>query len=104
MTNQYGCDFGCMDGSCQVCPDPIEVVPYNFKSKDISKILKSSKIPETINLKRRVPATMNLNSTTEVVPQTSYMSSGLILAAIFAGGLIYKKNAKKEDDTYEPLL
>jgi hypothetical protein len=35
MTTQYGCDFNCLDGSCQDCPDPIEVVPYNFKSMDI---------------------------------------------------------------------
>ena len=105
MTTQYGCDFACMDGSCKVCPDPIEVVPYNFMSKDISKVLKASNIPETISMKRRVPAAMNLMTTTKVVPETNYMSNGLMLAAIIAGGFVYKNKTKKDaDDTYEPLL
>jgi len=100
MTNKYGCDFNCMDGSCKVCPDPVEVVPYNLMSMDISKVLKASGIPETTNLKRRAPAAMNLMSTAEVVPETNYMSSGIILAAIIAGGLVYKNKTKKDDDTY----
>ena len=104
MTNKYGCDFNCMDGSCKVCPDPVEVVPYNLMSMDISKVLKASSIPETTNLKRRVPAAMNLMSTAEVVPETNYMSSGIILAAIIAGGLVYKNKTKKDDDTYGYLL
>jgi hypothetical protein len=105
MTTKLGCDLKCMDGSCKVCPDIVEIVPYNLNSMDISKILKASSIPEIITSKRTVPATMNLMTTTEVVPQTSYMSSGLILAAMVAGGFVYKNKTKKDlDDTYEPLL
>jgi hypothetical protein len=105
MSIGYGCDFSCIDGSyCEVCPDIVEVVPYDFKSMDIIKVLKASNIPETVSFKRKARATMNLMTATEIVPETSYMSSGLILAAIVAGGFVYKHNAKKDDDTFEPLL
>ena len=70
---------------------------------DISKVLKLNKIPET--LKKR-PTTLNLVSAPEMVPQTNYY--GLLLAAMVAGGLFYKKNQKvdttKEVDSFTVLL
>jgi hypothetical protein len=47
-------------------------------------------------------------STPEVVPESSYMTSGLILAALIAGGFVYKKNkstgSEKEDDIFTYLV
>jgi len=73
---------------------------------NISKVLKANNIPEIIKKRETKAATMNLVSTPEVVPQTSYMTSGLILAAMVAGGFVYKKNQKgaKEDDQFSALI
>jgi hypothetical protein len=71
---------------------------------DISKVLM------TMVPKSGTKASLTLMSTPEVVPQTSYMSSGLVLAAMIAGGLVYKnKNKKpkateKQDDIFKHLV
>ena len=82
-----------------------------MKSMDITKVLKDMEIPELLSLKKRrgaAPPRMNLVSTTpeEVVPQTSYMSSGLMAAAVFAGGYLIGKNRNGEakDSNYSALL
>ena len=46
-------------------------------------------------------------STPEVVPQTSYISGGLFLAAMIAGGLVYKNkksSASEKDDIFTHLV
>ena len=112
----YGCDAACMDGmpldvvtiaqatAYCACPTVIEVEPYNMKKMDISKILKASKIPEFVT-KKSSKAALSLVATPEAAPQTSYMSSGLVFAAILAGGFVYnKKRSNKEDDKFASLI
>ena len=112
LTN-YGCDEACLEGVpldvisiaqasayCS-CPDVIVVDKVNFKSMDVTKILMTM-IP-----KSEAKATMTLMSTPEVVPQTSYLSSGLFLAAMIAGGLVYRNKKNKDtekDDIFTHLV
>jgi hypothetical protein len=83
------------------CPSVIEVDQVNFKSMDISKIL-TKKMPQSAK------NTLSLVATPQVIPQTSYMSSGLVLAAIIAGGFVYRKNTsedkKSENDIFSALV
>jgi hypothetical protein len=120
LTN-YGCDSACLDSVpldvvtiaqatayCS-CPSVIDVQPYNMKSMDISKVLKEMNVPEVILKKRRGAAPQNLSlvsTTPGVVPQTSYMSNGLMAAAVFAGGYLYGKNRNTaaKDSNYSALL
>ena len=123
ILKNYGCDAACLDSvpldvvtiaqasAYCACPQPIEVLqPYNMKSMDISKVLKEMNVPEVLSLKKRSGAPLprlNLVSTTpEVVPQTSYMSNGLMAAAVFAGGYLYGKNrnTSAKDSNYSALL
>ena len=123
----YGCDSACLESVpldvvsiaqateyCS-CPSVIEVQSYNMKSMDISKVLKANNVPEVFK-KRMVPETatktggytINLVSTPEVVPQqTSYVTSGLFFAAMFAAGFVYGKNQKTtkvQDDSFSALI
>ena len=82
------------------CPSVIEVDQVNFKSMDISKIL-TKKMPQYAK------NTLSLVATPQVVPQTSYMSSGLVLAAMIAGGFVYRKHTsakQNEDDIFSALI
>ena len=84
---------------------------------DVSKVLADMEIPETQVLRKRTPmasdnqkAALNLVSAPEivqdVVPQTSYMSKGLMAAAVFAGGYFFgkKRSPTKEDDSFAALI
>lgn len=73
------------------------------RNMDVTKILKDMGVPEV--LKKEVKPTLNLASTPEVAPQTSYVSSGLMAAAVFAGGyLMGQKRTSKQDDTFQAIL
>ena len=128
LTN-YGCDAACLDSvpldvvtiaqatTYCACPAVVEVSQtMPGRSMDVTKVLMEMGIPETFKRKEiprtAVPTggntqepTMNLVSSPEVVPQTSYMSSGIMAAAVFAGGYLFGKNkSTKGDDTFTALL
>ena len=121
ILTKYGCDSACLDSVpldvvtiaqatayCS-CPAVIDVQPVNFKSMDISKLLKYNKIPKTLKKRTTKAETINLVSTPEMVPQTNYYMTGVIfLAAMVAGGFVYNKNQKgantKNIDTFSVLL
>ena len=74
------------------------------RSMDVTKVLIEMGIPETIQ-KRTETATINLVTSPEVLPQTNYMTSGIMAAAVFAGGYLFGKNrAAKGDDTFAAVL
>ena len=115
LTN-YGCDAACLDSvpldvvtiaqatTYCACPAVVEVSQtMPGRNMDVTKILKDMGVPEV--LKKKAEPTMNLVSTPEVVPQTSYVSSGLMAAAVFAGGyLMGQKRTTKQDDTFQAIL
>ena len=73
------------------------------RSMDVTKILMDMGVPET--LKAKPNTTLNLVSAPEVAPQTSYMSNGLMAAAVFVGGYIVgQKRTIKGDDKFEAIL
>ena len=124
LTN-YGCDAACLDSvpldvvtiaqatTYCACPAVVEVSQtMPGRNMDVTKVLTEMGIPETFKRKTAVPVgaktqkpTLNLVSTPEVAPQTSYMSSGIMAAAVFAGGYLFGKNkSTKGDDTFTALL
>ena len=128
LTN-YGCDAACLDSvpldvvtiaqatTYCACPAVVEVTQtMPGRSLDVTKVLNEMGVPETFK-NRTIPKTavpvggnaqeptMNLVSSPEVVPQTSYISSGIMAAAVFAGGYLLGKNkSTKGDDTFTALL